>query len=35
MLGGAKGAGLEEEAAHLRDNLSAAQRKKLQAKAAK
>ena len=35
MLAGAKGAELEEQAAHLRDNLSAAQRKKLQAKRAK
>jgi hypothetical protein len=32
MLAGAKGAGLGEEATHLRDNLSAAQRKKLQTK---
>jgi len=35
MLAGAKGAHLEEEATHLRDNLSATQRKRLQAKTAK
>lgn len=35
VLARAKGPDLEEEAAHLRDNLSAAQRKKLQAKPAK
>ena len=35
MLVSAKGTGLQEEATHLRDNLSAGQRKMLQAKAAK
>ena len=35
MLDGAKAAGLEEEAAHLRDHLSASQRKQLGRRAAK